>query len=196
MKKLFKKRKFIVGLIAIFVLLAVAGFVIIPKVTEKQENNREVLTTTTLKEIINVSELSTFTATYNGVAQVMNKEKPDQIDYYVSYEATVMAGIDFDKVIPEIRDEEKVIRIPMPPVYITNVDVDIDSLDYIFLNSKANAVSVSQEAYKACVADAQNESEQQEAILDLATQNAKNSLTALTRPIIEQLYADYTLEIE
>ena len=54
----------------------------------------------------------------------------------------------------------------------------------------------SQKAFKACEADVRTESEQQKAIFELATQNAKNILTALTRPIIEQLDAEYTLVIE
>ena len=196
MKKPFKKVIFIAALIIALALAATAGFAIIPQITEKQNDNREVITVTTLEKIINVSELSTFTAIYNGIAQVMNSEKPEQIDYYVSYEATVKVGIDFDKVTINIDDMEKVINITMPPVHITDIIVNIASLDYIFLNDKANTISVSQEAFKACEADAQNESTQQEAIFELAAQNAKNSLTAMIRPIIEQLYADYTLVID
>ena len=194
MKKPLKKKKFSAALTAILVLAAVAVFAIISQENEKPDN-KEVITTSTLEKIINVSEFSTFTAVYNGVAQVMNEKKPDQIDYYVSYEATVKVGIDFSQITIAIDEPNKIINITMPPVHITDINVDIASLDYIFINNKANTSSVSQEAYKACEADVQDESEQQEEILNLATENAKKNLTALIRPIIDQLYADYTLKI-
>lgn len=47
----------------------------------------------TLERIIDVSELSTFTVIYNGIAQVANEKKLELIDYY-AYVATVNAGID------------------------------------------------------------------------------------------------------
>ena len=191
-----KKGKFIVALIICFVLAAVVRFVILPQTAKKQDDNKEIITVSTLENIINVSKLSTFTAIYNGIAQVMNDENPDQIDYYVSYEATVKIGIDFDKVDINVDNDKKVISITIPPLYITDPNVNIASLDYIFVNDKANTSSVSQEAFKACEADVRNECEQEDVIFELAAKNVKNILTALIRPIIDQLYADYTLEIE
>ena len=37
------------------------------------------ITESTLREIINVSELSTYTAVYNGIAKVPNPDKPEEI---------------------------------------------------------------------------------------------------------------------
>ena len=78
---------------------------------------------------------------------------------------------------------------------ITKVDVDIASMDFIFYDNKANASTVSQTAYKACEADAQQESASQEAIYKLARQNACNVLTALINPIVEQMDAEFRLSI-
>lgn len=195
MKKILRKQLLTIVVIGV-VLISIVGFAIVPQVFGNQDDKKDVITVLTLERIIKVSELSTFTAVYNGIAQVMNEEKTDEIDYYVSYEAKVNAGIDFDKIAISIDDREKTINITLPEVYITDINVDIASLDYIFLNDKANVSTSSQRAFKACEADVRTESEQQKAIFELATQNAKNILTALTRPIIEQLDAEYTLEIE
>lgn len=195
MMKILRKQLLTIVIIGV-VLISIAGFAIVPKVIGNQDDKKDVITVLTLEKIIKVSELSTFTAVYNGIAQVMNEEKPDEIDYHVSYEAKVNAGIDFDKITIVIDDTEKTINITLPEVYITDINVDIASLDYIFLNDKANVSTSSQKAFKACEADVRTESEQQKAIFELATQNAKNILTALTRPIIEQLDAEYTLVIE
>lgn len=183
--------------IAVLLIVVVAAGIMIYLWQEKSENRKSqphIVTVSQLKEIIDVSELSTFTAVYNGVAQVMNKEKPEETDYYVSYEARVDVGIDFSEIGIDKDDEEMIIRLTIPEVDITDVVVDIASLDYIFLNDKANAVSVSQEAYKACEEDVKNESAGQEAIFELAEQNAENIVTALVRPVVEPL--GYTIEIK
>ena len=77
------------------VLLAVVVFTV--RIHREQKPEAEVITVSTLEKIIHVSELSTFTAVYNGIAEVKNEKKPEQIDYYVSYAARVNAGIDFQR---------------------------------------------------------------------------------------------------
>ena len=176
------------------VVLAVLLFALF-RITGKEEEKTEVITISTLQKIINVEELSTFTAVYNGIAQVMNDENPDETDYYVSYEAKVNAGIDFEKVDIRVDAEEKAIYIEIPEVDITEINVDIASMDFIFYNEKANTATVTEEAYKACEADVQRESEQQQAIFELAQQNARNVLTALTGPIVEQADPEYTVVV-
>ena len=195
MNKKFKNWKFIVSLIIIIVVV-IAGLVIIPRQTEKQNDSREVNVVSTLEKIINTSELFTYMATYNGIAQVMNKENTEQINYYVSYEAKVKVGIDFEHITINIDETAKTIYITLPPIDNIEIDVDIASLDFIFFNDKANTTSVSQEAFTECKKDAQNEVEQQETIIELAIQNAENILSALTRPIFDQIYNDYILIIE
>ena len=170
------------GAVLVFALLLVLVFLLRGG---KEEERAEVINVSTLEKLIQVSELSTFTAEYNGIAEVPNEKKPDEIDYYVSYEARVNAGIDFEAIEISVNGSEKTIKIDIPEVYITEINVDIASLDYIFFNNKANASSVTQEAFKACEADVRRESEQQAAIYTLAEQNAINILTALVDPRVE-----------
>lgn len=198
MSKTKKKRPlvaFFAG-VAVCAVIAVTVAAVAPQTDKSQEPAKEVITVSTLEHIISVSELSTLTAVYNGIAQVMNPKNENEIDYYVSYEAKVNAGIDFEKVKISVDNTEKIVKITIPQVYLTEVNVDISSLDYIFMNDAANTSSVSQEAFKACEKDARDESELQGKIFELARQNAENILTALVRPIIEQLDAEYSLIIE
>ena len=65
----------------------------------------------------------------------------------------------------------------------------------MFQNKKADIATVSEQAYKACIADATKESEAEIAIYDLAEQNAKNIIEALISPFIEQFDPEYELEI-
>ena len=105
------------------------------------------------------------------------------------------AGFDMEKISVEADEEEKIIRITIPEITITKIEVDIASLDFIFYNDAANASTVTQEAYRACEEDVRAETERQTAILELARQNAVNVLTALTTPLVDQLDEPYTLEI-
>ena len=181
---------------AVVILVAIAAVAVLLQTSGREEPQPQVFNKPTLERIINVSELSTFTAVYNGIARVANEKKPEKIDYYVSYEATVNAGIDFQKVEISMDEEQKTIILKVPEAHITNQSVEMSSLDFIFLNQKADKSGVTEAAYKACEEDVRQESEQQSAICELAKQNAENVLKALTKPIVDQLGDGYQLVIE
>ena len=183
------------GLLVLAIVVLVVVFIVVPT-AQNDKKQAEIVTVSTLQEIINVSELSTFTAVYNGIAQVMNADDPELVDYYVSYEAKVNAGIDFEEIYIDVDEDTFTVHITVPPVTLTDVNVDISSLDFIFYNEKANTSTVTEEAFKACEADVEKESQEQEAIYELAEQNAKNVLTALVRPIIDQSETEYSLVVE
>lgn len=183
------------GLLVLAIVVLVVVFIVVPT-AQNDKKQAEIVTVSTLQEIINVSELSTFTAVYNGIAQVMNADDPELVDYYVSYEAKVNAGIDFEDIDVDVDEDTFTVHITVPPVTLTDVNVDISSLDFIFYNEKANTSTVTEEAFKACEADVEKESQEQAAIYELAEQNAKNVLTALVRPIIDQSETEYSLVVE
>ncbi|MBQ9936448.1 MAG: DUF4230 domain-containing protein [Lachnospiraceae bacterium] len=174
-------------IIAIIVIAVLA--VVLLNVFKKEEPVKEVITVSTLEKIVEVSDLSTFRVVYNGVACADDK-------YYVSYEATVDAGIDFEAIEITVDNEAKKVTVDLPEAEILDVYVDIASLDYIFIDKKANTETVSEEAYKLCKYDVKVESENQEAIIDLAQQNAENIVTALVQPFVDQVDPEYEIVIE
>ena len=186
-------RKLLCATVATLLALAIFAFVI-PQFTPSKPKP-QIITQSFLKEVVNTSNLSTFEAVYNGIAKGTNKDKPEQVDYYVSYEAKIKAGFDFDQVQIEVNEEEKFITVLIPKVKITTIEIDITSLDYIFENDKANTETISQEAYKTCIEDATEEGNTQKEIFRLAAQNAKNVIEALIKPFVEQLDTEYTLNI-
>ena len=167
--------------------------VLLPKGVKKSEPS--IITTSTLEKILNVSDLSTFEAIYNGVAKVTNPDDPQEIDYYVSYNATVKAGIDFEQVVISVDEDAKIISVKLPKIKISDITVDIESMDYIFVNDDANTETVSEEAYKKCIDDVTRESNNETAIFELAEQNAKNIVEALIRPFVSSLDSEYQLQI-
>lgn len=183
-------------LIGLVILLAAAVLIIFLAVSKSSRTSvPEIISKSTLEKAINVSDLSTFEAIYNGIAKVTDADDPEKINYYVSYDAKVKAGIDFEKVDISVDAETKRITVTLPEVKITDIAVDITSLDYIFENNKANTETVSEEAYKKCIEDVTNESNNEDAIYELAKQNAQNIAEALLSPFIEQLDSDYQLVI-
>lgn len=192
-------KEFRMRYITVIAIIFIAVVVLIGKVVfsiNSKEEVPEIITKSTLERIINVSNLSTFEAVYNGVAEVMNEKKPDKVDYYVSYDAKVKAGFDIEKVELDVDNEKKFITVVIPEIKITDTNVDITSLDYIFVNDKANKSTVSEQAYKKCIEDVKNESDSETAIYKLAGQNAKNVIKALVHPFVEQLDDDYELIIK
>ncbi len=190
------KKKIVPIVIGAVALILVVAVVLVVAVNLKKENKKEIISSATLKEIIEISELSTFEAVYNGVAQVMNEKNTDEIDYYVSYEATVKAGIDFEQIVIDVDHEKKEIIVTMPEIQINDSIVDMTSLDYIFVNEKANNETVTQKAYEACETDVDNECTQEDAIYELAKQNAKNVIEALIKPFVNQMDEEYILVIQ
>lgn len=174
-------------IIAIIVVAVLA--VVFLKIFKKEEPVKEVITVSTLEKIVEVSDLSTFKVVYNGVACAEDK-------YYVSYEATVDAGIDFERIEITVDNEAKKVTVNLPDAEILDTYVDIASLDYIFIDKKANTETVSEEAYKLCKYDVKTESENQEAIIDLAQQNAENIVRALVQPFVDQVDPEYEIVVE
>lgn len=193
-QKVGKKKSLLLVVFVVVLAVIIAAGVFFFMSSSKPEP--EIISQSTLEKIINVSDLSTFEAVYNGIAKVANEEDPEEIDYYVSYDAKVKAGIDFEKVDIAVDNENKIITVTVPEIKITDVNVDIASLDYIFFNDKANTATVSEEAYKKCIEDVTNESNNENAIYELAEQNARNIIEALISPFVEQLDAEYKLTID
>lgn len=187
------KVKYIIG---IAIMLAVVIIVLLAVSMSSKKSEPEIISKSTLEDIINVSDLSTFEAVYNGIAKVTDEDNPEKVNYYVSYDAKVKAGIDFEKVDITVNTDEKIITVMLPEIKITDVNVDITSLDYIFENEKANTETVSEEAYKKCIGDVTSESNSEDAIYELAEQNARNIVEALISPFVEQLDSEYRLEIQ
>lgn len=187
------KVKYIIG---IAIMLAVVIIVLLAVSMSSKKSEPEIISKSTLEDIINVSDLSTFEAVYNGIAKVTDEDNPEKVNYYVSYDAKVKAGIDFEKVDITVNTDEKIITVMLSEIKITDVNVDITSLDYIFENEKANTETVSEEAYKKCIEDVTSESNSEDAIYELAEQNARNIVEALISPFVEQLDSEYRLEIQ
>ena len=188
-------KKIVIAVAAGVLALILVGTLVVLLPKGEKESEPSIITTSTLEKILNVSDLSTFEAIYNGVAKVTNPDDPQEIDYYVSYNAAVKAGIDFEQVVISVDEDAKIISVKLPKIKISDITVEIESMDYIFVNDDANTETVSEEAYKKCIDDVTRESNNETAIFELAEQNAKNIVEALIRPFVSSLDSEYQLQI-
>lgn len=193
-KKYSKKKISLSMLFTILVIIAIITLFVIPTLTEK-EYDPQITVTSTIEKIINKSELSTFQVTYNGVATVKNSENSEKVAYYVSYNAITKAGFDFSKLNPIVDEVNKKIIVEIPEITLQKPNVDISSLQYIFIDKSKDKLGVSQEAYKECINDVVNESEKDNAIKEIAKNNAKNIVIGLLEPFVEEMDGNYELEV-
>ena len=191
--KSIKKMKRATRLLLIGVVVGIVLTLVLVNLGQKKEKEAVAKTISTLEKNVQVSELSTYTSIYNGIATVTDPEKPEKVKYYVSYEARIDAGLDFSAIKMEGDLKNARIVVTLPDIRLQEPAVDVSSLDYLFMDDKANQSAVTADALKACVADVEVESKEEKAILEMAEQNAKNVLRALMEPMLEQDLPDYQL---
>ena len=194
-KKIGKKKVSILSVVIVLAVVTVLGLFVAPKVFQKPAK-QEVVTVSTLEQVVKTSSLSTYETVYNGIAVSMNEKKPDQIDYYVAYTATVKAGLDFNAIKISKDDENHKIIVDLPEITLQEPTVKIENMDFIFINKKISQDGITAAAYKKCIDDVTAESKQQGAIYEYAQQNAENLISGLIQPFVNQLGEKYTIEFQ
>lgn len=185
-------------LIAIIAVALIAGIIVAVVVafTGNSEGRQMTEVTSTLKKILEVSDLETAQIIYNAVAK-KTAEDNETVLYYAAYEGTIKAGIDFSKVDITPDKETKTITVTLPPAEVLETNVNSGTIEYIFMNKKAETESVAAEAYALCIKDLENRSvEDADKLLETATENAKKAIEGLFEPWLIQSYKDYTLTIQ
>lgn len=185
-----KKFLFIIPIVVVIV----AGILVFG--LSQKDGKETIITKSTLEKIIQTSELSTAEFVNNSVLKVYNKKKTEKVDYYVSYESTVLVGIDLRDVQveePNIKNKEITVRIPK--MKVNEVRVNEGSLDYIFNDEDYNTSQTAVNAHKLCIADAKKKVMDNEDVLQLARENAVNFIRGLIEPLVKQLDEEYTVNI-
>ncbi len=180
-------------IVAGLVIAAVLVYFFFTNIIFPAPNDSEILSVSNLERIVFVSELSTFESVYSGVVEVRNDDRPENIDYYVSYKSSVKAVIDFEQITFSLDEENKVLTVSMPSITIS-ASVNPDSLDYLFYNDRANSLSVSADALSVCTRDVVELTRNEDSIHNLARQNAENTIKAFLLPLINQTAESYTVD--
>lgn len=191
-KGLSNKAKLILVL-ALVIIIGVGTFVLISR---NKDGQLTTISKASLQKIIEINELSTVDYTYNATAAKYVEDNVEEVKYYVAYEGTVTAGIDFHKIDIDVNEDEKIVTITIPEVEIHGIRVDMGTMEYIFVKDKFETETISQEAYKLCKEDLKKRVEKEKLLYSTAKENAVSSVEALFKPWIETIDKEYKVEIK
>lgn len=145
------------------------------------EGKTTIITSSTLMDAIDISELSTAQYTYNGIAEIYKDEKKKKIKCHIRYNAKVKAGIDMKQVKFEIDDENKTVKPILPEIQINSNTVDENNISFI-----PDDVDIElRDALVACEEDAKIESQKSTELIDSARENLKSIIEGLIDPILK-----------
>lgn len=179
--------------VLIFIMFAIHRLIFSSDAKEKEVTTVE--TSSKLQKVLQISELSTYQVTFNGVAAV--KDTDNKLLYNVAYRAKIGIGLDMEQIKVDVDDTDeahKKIIVTLPEIKIADVTIDPGSLDYIFEDASADTEDVSITSLPACKADAEADCKSNDLIFKLANENAVNTIKALMQPFLAQ-NKDFTLEI-
>ncbi len=162
---------------------------------EGEEGKVTTISKTSLDKVFEINELSTADYIYNAIAKAYSGDGKS-VKYYVAYEGTVKAGIDFSKLVNDVDEKKKVITITIPEIVFQEETVDPGTLKYIFKDKKSETENVHQEAFKLCEKDLKERVGEEESLLELAEKNAIAIVKALVVPWVEQVDSEYTVIVQ
>ena len=190
--KNFGKNKKIALLAGIAFLIAVIVFIVIFAPSGKTTFSVK----TSLKEVLESSELSTSEYTYNSIVKVpIDSSKPTEennIKYQIAYKGTVKSGFDFKEI--DIVEKEDSVIVIIPKITIQSVNVNTD-LEYIFTKEKYDTEKTYAEAYNACCKDLEEKAKANKTLFSTAVDSAIETVTAITKPFEKQLEEGKTFQI-
>lgn len=179
----------------VFVVVILLILVVLYEFSGHREVTVNTICKANLAKILDTSQLSTIEYTYNAVVAI-DKQYFDSNKYYVLYEGTVQAGIDFSKISINIDENHKIITILIPDVTIQSTNPRAETLEFLFTDNEYNTENVFAEAYNACVSDLKLRAENETALFDMARENAKSAVMALISPWVMSIDSSYTVVIE
>ena len=175
--KLSKKLlKAIIAATAVIVVVIAVFIFIAPSV------KKSIITTSTLREVVSISELSTGEFCYNGVVSIPEEDNPEKTDYSVKYDSTVKAGIDAKDIDFKIDRKNKSVTPIIPEIKINDVIINDGSISTI----PENATAKLKDTLSYCKEDALKEANQNEKLIETTKLNLQDSITALLTPLLKE----------
>lgn len=172
----------IVALLAVVAVAAVCLTVYQSRANASKPNT--IVTSSTLKDTLNIGELNVARSTYDGIA---TKEKDGIFgsDTHVYYRASIvakadMSQIEIDNLPDEPNDEGKItIVIHLPQITLDDV---VPTDPEFFEDGKTGSIG---EIYQLCKDDCSAGVRNNEQLMKTAQENLERTIQALTEPLLE-----------
>ena len=140
----------------------------------------EVMTSSQLEKMVNISELSTARVVYNGVAE--KKDEDGNTICHVYYEAEIDVAINLSDIEFEVDEESKIVYPKLPKLEVGEPVVKSSSVEFFENNPDISL----QEVNSICEKDAYDEVSGTEQIFTTAEENLRQTVEALTGPLVEK----------
>lgn len=176
-KKVIKKKTILAAIGVLLLLLFVALFW--PAARDKIGKGN-VISSAQLEKAIDISELSTAEFVYNGVAEKYEEDDPNEVEYYIAYNANVKVGIPMEEVTFDIDEETKTVTPKLPNISVNIATLDEESISYIPKNPGLSLKDV----ITLCKEDAMKEANHSTKLYQTAEENLKSVIEALISPIL------------
>ena len=188
-----KHSKFISILLVLVIIMGSCFVGLLKGYLEARNSSPTVITNLSVTDFIENDQLNTFKTNYEGVVTVFDEKKNKKVDYYVSYLATVDAGVNFEEIDIRQNDRKKEVNIFIPKATIQDINIEITSLEFLFYDKDRNNEDIISEAYNICNKDAENKLRNKEKIIELATENVKNIISAYIQPFMDVTNNQYSI---
>lgn len=172
------------GILPIILIVVVAAAVVTLAGNVLNPSTKTVVTSVALEEAVEISQLSTAEFTYNGIAEYVDSDDPENENkmVHIAYESTVKVGIDMGEITFEVDDEEGTVTVILPEISVTSVTLDESELSYMPENPELEMNVI----LALCREDAENEANSSEELYEVAEENLQSVIEALVKPILDQ----------
>ena len=172
------------GILPIILIVVVAAAVVTLAGNVLNPSTKTVVTSVALEEAVEISQLSTAEFTYNGIAEYVDPDDPENENkmVHIAYESTVKVGIDMGEITFEVDDEEGTVTVILPEISVTSVTLDESELSYMPENPELEMNVI----LALCREDAENEANSSEELYEVAEENLQSVIEALVKPILDQ----------
>lgn len=196
--KVYKQQKNIIISFIKFIFTAILALIIVNFAMSNiflKSSSYTVTSAMMLDKILAISDLSTVDTTYTSMVRVADPLNDNDTLYYVSYEAIISAGIDFNDITLDLDHQTNTVSIYLPESKVIGTNIDIASLDYLFIKDDTNNdKNILSQSFLLCKNDVENGSLKIDTINEIAYDNAVSVIKALTLPFMQTLGSNYSLE--
>ena len=179
-EKIMKSNAFSIIKVVLIILLIIAVIIILP--AKLRKGKETIISSSTLTEVVDISELSSAKFVYNGIAEAYKDEKKEKIKCRIKYDAIVEAKVNMKDIQFNIDKEKKTVSPVLPEIQLTpNLITNENSPSFIPEDTKIEL----KEVLLICEEDVQEEAKKSAELMKVAKENLKNTVEALIFPIVE-----------
>ena len=140
-----------------------------------------IISSSALREVIDISELSAAEFKYRGIANVYTDSTLTKVRCRICYDAVIKASIDMQEVEFYVNTDTKTVIAVLPPIKIKATIIDEQNMSILPSNAKVRLDRM----LKYSKEDAETEAKNNENLISTAMDNLQTTIEGLLLPILK-----------